>query len=135
MLKEKEQEEEKYEKDNIIKNKKVWNYYYGLFSDLIDGFFFWSFVIHIFETVFFYALFEMAFTGWEVSLFSFLSPMFLFISSFRRFIVKNVFIFRLLSLFGLFGFYAPAVHYKLGFLGVGKKKKFFKYFYDNDIIK
>eukprot|EP01119_Soliformovum_irregulare_P015095 TRINITY_DN4202_c0_g1_i1.p1 TRINITY_DN4202_c0_g1~~TRINITY_DN4202_c0_g1_i1.p1 ORF type:complete len:850 (+),score=258.44 TRINITY_DN4202_c0_g1_i1:113-2662(+) len=98
----------------------VWNVS-GVLADSIGGLICWSLMTHLPVDVFFYPCVKMAFTGWEIFLFSYAAPMLLIFPFLRRFTARFPGIFRLISLIGLCSFWIDRDNHehRIGLGGVG----------------
>ncbi|EEH37499.1 calcofluor white hypersensitive protein [Paracoccidioides lutzii Pb01] len=86
-------------------------------ADVYNGFVFWSILTSLGVLVWYFPLWHMGISGYEVLVMVTISPFLLYIPSFRSFAVRNVRIIHLLSLSGLQAYLIQRPEYRLFTVG------------------
>ncbi|KAL2356110.1 calcofluor white hypersensitive protein [Cryomyces antarcticus] len=86
-------------------------------ADVYNGFIFWSILTSLGVLVWYFPLWHMGLSGWEVIIMSTVSPVSLGIGPLRRFVIQNIRWMHLLTLTGLLAYLVKSPEYRL--LSVG----------------
>ncbi|KAK2779866.1 hypothetical protein FQN52_002346 [Onygenales sp. PD_12] len=86
-------------------------------ADIYNGFVFWSILTSLGVLVWYFPLWHMGISGYEVLVMATVSPFFLSIPGFRSFVVRNVRVVHLLSLSGLLAYLIQHPEYRLFTVG------------------
>jgi len=97
---------------------RVWSYA-GLFADTVAGFISWSLGCHLPPTLFFIPLVKMAYTGWEVFMFTWIVAGLLGRGRIMKFVSNNIWLFRLLSLIGYLSQWVEDNGLRIGVTAIG----------------
>ncbi|RPB25516.1 hypothetical protein L211DRAFT_861313 [Terfezia boudieri ATCC MYA-4762] len=114
---------EKTKNDNnlkaLVSGKFSWVGMIDAIADVYTGFMFWTILTSLGVTIWYFPLWHMGLSGYEVLVMTSTAPYFLGIRPLRRFLTKNMMITSILSLTGLIAFYYPKPSTRLFVTGAG----------------
>ncbi|KIW02846.1 uncharacterized protein PV09_05902 [Verruconis gallopava] len=88
-------------------------------ADVYNGFVFWTVLTSLGVCVWYFPLWHMGISGWEVMVMSTITPFLLSVPAIRSFVISNNMIFHLLSTVGLFAYLITTPEYRLLSVGFG----------------
>ncbi|KAL8953607.1 MAG: hypothetical protein Q9222_000533 [Ikaeria aurantiellina] len=97
----------------------LWMEAFDAAADVYNGFVFWSMLTSLGLTVWYFPLWHMGISGYEVMVMCTVSPFLLVNASWRSSIVQNVRLIHLLSLSGLLAYLVKTPEYRLFSVGLG----------------
>ena len=104
---------------NALNTPISWNDVLDAVADTYHGFVFWSMLTSLALVVWYFPLWHMGISGFEVFVMSTLSPYLLGIGPFRRFALRRVRLIHLLSITGLLSYIIPRPSARLFAVGFG----------------
>ncbi|CAD6455457.1 a402b513-b0db-4750-9c9d-25523b4766cb [Sclerotinia trifoliorum] len=113
-----EKEKEK-EVDQLFAQSFSWSQAFDAAADVYNGFVFWSMLTSLGIVVWYFPLWHMGISGYEVMVMCTVSPLLLGIRSIRTLVVKNLRICQLISLTGLFAYQITSPAPRLFIVGFG----------------
>ena len=112
-----------YEKDKpigaLLDQRFTWNDTFDAVADTYNGFVFWSMLTSLGLCVWYFPLWYMGISGYEVFVMSTVSPYFLGIGPFRRLVIRNIRTVHYLSLSGLLAYLVVRPQARLALVGFG----------------
>ena len=96
-----------------------WNETLDAVADTYNGFVFWSMLTSLGLVVWYFPLWHMGISGYEVFVMSTISPFFLGIGPFRSLVIRNVRIVHILSVSGLLAYLVRKPELRLSLVGFG----------------
>lgn len=112
-----------YEKDKpvggLINQRFTWNDTFDAVADTYNGFVFWSMLTSLGLCVWYFPLWHMGISGYEVFVMSTISPYLLGIGPFRRLVIRNIRVVHFLSLSGLWSYIIVRPEGRLTLVGFG----------------
>ncbi|KAI4188516.1 MAG: hypothetical protein L6R41_002078 [Letrouitia leprolyta] len=97
----------------------LWKEALGAAADVYNGYIFWSMLTSLGLTIWYFPLWHMGISGYEVIVMCTVSPFLLMSSSMRLLIIQNLRLVHFLSLSGLLAFLVKTPEYRLFFVGFG----------------
>ncbi|KAL8663265.1 MAG: hypothetical protein Q9202_004014 [Teloschistes flavicans] len=104
---------------NVLASDFSWTEFLDTSADVYNGYVFWSMLTSLGLTVWYFPLWHMGISGYEVMVMSTVSPFLLVKASVRSFVVKNVRYVHVLSLSGLLAYLFRTPEYRLFSVGFG----------------
>ena len=112
-----------YEKDkpiaSVMTQRFTWNDTFDAVADTYNGFVFWSMLTSLGLCVWYFPLWYMGISGYEIFVMATISPYLLGVVSFRRLVMRNIRTVHLLSLSGLWSYIIVRPEARLVLVGFG----------------